>query len=187
MLHNALQEMGDPRADMPPRAPRDQLVAIAGSILPAIHHGLDDARPGVRRRCVETIGLAGVALARLIADPIPAGADATNEDPSLRRPLETERTELRPLVVALHDQGPMLARSLRDDDTEVRLQANKTLEELGHARWRWTRRCAAAQVPTEGTEDDWLRELLQEAVPGLAEALGHPDTRVRRSAWTRWK
>jgi HEAT repeat protein len=55
----------------------------------------------------------------------------------------------------------------------VRLQAQKALEELAHARRGWAR--------GGGTEDPLL-EGLRAAVPALADAVGDPDLRVRRAA-----
>ncbi|MGH7224335.1 MAG: HEAT repeat domain-containing protein, partial [Gemmataceae bacterium] len=56
---------------------------------------------------------------------------------------------------------------------------HKALEELGIARERWLRRCAARR---EDADEKLLRAMLDEAVPRLAEALTHPDVGVRRSA-----
>jgi hypothetical protein len=119
---------------------------------------------------LETIGLAAAALTKLL------------EDPSARRTRQAEREELQPLLLALRDQGPILARSLRDGDPEVRIRTHKVLEELSLARERWGQRRALADDPAEGREEDVLGEVLHDALPGLAAALGHPDVRVRRSA-----
>jgi HEAT repeat protein len=76
----------------------------------------------------------------------------------------------------------MLTRSLHDSDVEARVLAHKALEELGLGRQRWLRRCLASGVTIKGEEEGLLREVLQQAVPGLAQSLKHPDVRVRRSA-----
>ena len=154
-------------------APRGDLVLVASTVLPAVHAGLEDVRPEVRRRCLQTIGLACAALSRLMEEP------PRSERSSPRRPLEAEHEELRPLLQALRDQGPILERFLHDEDPETRILTHKALEELGIARERWLRRCAAQQ---DGADEKLLAELLHEAVPRLAEALVHPDVRVRRSA-----
>jgi len=180
LIDNALQGVGAADAITQRPAPRGQLVLTASSVLPALHRGLDDPRPEVRRRCLETIGLAAIALARLIADPNPVGGQEASEFSPPRRPLESEREELQPLVLALRDLGPMLARSLRDGERLVRVQAHQALEELGHARWRWMRHGPAANKA--GSVEDLLGEVLEQAVPGLAEALGQSDARERRSA-----
>jgi hypothetical protein len=156
-----------------PPASRSDLVLAASAILPAVRAGLDDVSPEVRRRCLETIRLVSTALTRLMGEP------AGNEDPTARRSLRAEYAELRPLLSGLHDQGPMLERFLHDDDLETRILTHKALEELGVARDRWLRRCAARE---EEINEQFLAELLHEAVPCLAEELAHPDVRVRRSA-----
>jgi HEAT repeat protein len=151
---------------------RSDLVLAASMILPAVRPGLDDRRPEVRHRCLETIGLACAALTRLMDEP------AGNEEHA-RRSLQAEYEELRPLLLALRDQGQMLERLLHNSDPETRILTNKVLEELGVARNHCLRRCAARQ---ERADEKLLADLLHEAVPNLAEELVHPDVRVRRSA-----
>ena len=172
LIENALQAMGESGPVLRP-APRSDLVLTASTVLPAVHAGLEDARPEVRRRCLQTIGLASTVLSRLMEEP------PSSEQSSSGRPLEAEHEELRPLLQALRDQGPILERFLHDEDAESRILTHKALEELGVARERWLRRCAARR---EGADEKLLGEMLNEAVPRLAEALAHPDVRVRRSA-----
>jgi HEAT repeat protein len=154
-------------------AARGDLVSMCSAVVPALHRGLDDVRPEVRRRCLEAIGFACAALTRLMDEPV--GPD----DPSAGRTLEAEYAELRPLLAALHDLGPILEHCLHNDDPEMRILTHKALEDLGVARGRWLHRCAARR---EGAEEKLLSELLHGALPGLAEELVHPDVRVRRSA-----
>ena len=195
LLQNASQalDVGTRVAQRP--ASRGELVLTASSVLPAVHHGLDDTQAQVRRRCLETIGLAAVALSRLIEDALPTeeqpgggwrvesgGNNSLSTLHPAAQSLAAAREELRPLVQALRDQGPILARALADSDEEARIRTHRALEELGHAHGCWARRCAETGVVPEGSEEDLLREVLQETVPGLAAALGHPDMRVRRSA-----
>lgn len=153
-------------------ASRSDLVLAASLILPAVQTGLKDARPEVRHRCLEAICLTCASLTRLMEEPV-------GNDEYARRPLQAEYEELRPLLSALRDQGPELERLLHHDDPETRILTHKVLEELGVARDRWLRRCAARQ---ERAEEKLLADLLHEAVPNLAEELVHPDVRVRRSA-----
>jgi HEAT repeat protein len=176
LIQNALRAVGEPGTIVRRPAPRSELVLMAGSVLPAIHPGLEDTSVEVRRSCMTTIGLAATALVRLIEDP-PA-----DEASSTQRPLEAEREELQPLIAALRDQGPMLMCCLHDGDAKMRVRTHKVLEELGHARLRWRRRCAAAGARMDRSEEDLLGDVLREAVPGLAEALEHADAPVRRSA-----
>lgn len=172
LLRNALRAMGESAPVFRP-APRSDLVLVASTVLPAVHAGLEDAQPEVRRPCLQAIGLACLALDRLMEEP-PRG-----EQSPPRRPLEAEQEELLPLLQALHDQGSVLEHFLRDPDVELRILTHKALEELGIARERWLRRCAARR---EGADEKLLGDLLHEAVPQLAEELTHPDVRVRRSA-----
>jgi HEAT repeat protein len=154
-------------------ASRGPSVLAASTISSAVRAGLDDRQPEVRRRCLETIGMAGAALTRLIDEPV------GNGDPAARGPLQAEYEELRPLLAALSDQGPELERFLHYDDPETRILTHKVLEELGVARDHWLRRCAARRIEID---EKVLGQLLHEAVPQLAEELAHPDVRVRRSA-----
>ncbi|HZV04507.1 MAG TPA: HEAT repeat domain-containing protein [Gemmataceae bacterium] len=168
LLQNSLNAAGTVGLVSRP-ASRSDLVLAASTILPAVHRGLEDVRPEVRRRCLEIIGLACTALTRLMDEPL--GREA--------RPLEAEYEELRPLLTALHDLGPILEHFLHNDDPETRILTHKALEDMGVARGRWLHRCAACR---NGTDEKLLGELLHETVPGLAEELAHPDVRVRRSA-----
>jgi HEAT repeat protein len=170
LIQNALQAMNSGSAVGQRASRRGELALVASSVLPAVHHGLDDDRPEVRRRCLETIGLAAAALTRLL------------DAPSSRRTFQSEREELDPLLSALRDQGPILARLLGDNDTEARILTHRALEELGLAHGRWTQRRALRGALTEGGDEDWLGEVLTQTLPGLAAALQHPDVRVRRSA-----
>ncbi len=195
LLQNAWQALDAGTRDAPHPATRGELVLTVSSILPAVHHGLEDPQPQVRRRCLETIGLATVALSRLIEDALPAeeqpsggwrveggGNNCPTSVHPAARSLTAAREELRPLVLALRDQGPILARALGDNDEEARVLTHRVLEELGHAHGCWAQRFAETGIDAEGSEADLLREVLQGAVPGLAAALEHPDMRVRRSA-----
>jgi HEAT repeat protein len=172
LLQNALRATGTSGPVLHP-APRHVLVLAASTVLPAVHMGLDDVQPEVRRRCLESIGLACAALTRLMEE------HPQSDESSPRPPLGAEYDELRPLLQALRDQGPMLERFLHDVDPQTRILTHKALEELGVARELWLQRCAARR---EGADEKLLRELLREAVPGLAEELVHPDVHVRRSA-----
>jgi HEAT repeat protein len=154
-------------------ASRSNLVLAASTILPAVYEGLDDVRPEIRRRCLETIGLACSALTRLMDEPV------GNDDPPARRPLQSEYEELRPLLSALHDHASLLDRFLYYPDPDTRILTHKVFEELGVARDHWLHRCAARG---EKVDEKMLAEVLHDAVPKLAEELTYPDVRVRRSA-----
>jgi len=169
LIRNELNAVGPV---LPPAARRD-LVLATSRILAAVKASLGDAHPAVRHRCLETIGLACAALTRLMDEPV------GTEEPQARRSLHAEYEELRPLLLALYDQGPVLEQLLHNSDPETRILTHKVLEELGVARDHWLRRCAERQ---EKIEEQLLAGMLYEAVPKLAEELVHPDVRVRRSA-----
>lgn len=171
-LQNSLQSVSASGVPMRP-AQRADLALTAGTILPAIHDGLADVQPQVRRRCLETIGLGCAALTRLLDDA------AANDDPTAQRPPQAEFEELRPLLLALHDCGPILERFLHDPDPDTRILTHKALEELGVAHGRWLRRWHG---DTGAADEKLISELLYEAMPGVAESLAHPNVRVRRSA-----
>jgi HEAT repeat protein len=154
-----------------PPAGKGEFVRVAAAVLPAVRLGLGDWHPEVRRRCVRATGQAAAGLARLLAEP-PATSPPGPPD-AAHLQAQAEGADLRPLATALRDQGPALAHALRDPDAEVRLQAQKALEELAHARRGWARGAGA---------DDPLLEGLRAAVPALADAVGDPDLRVRRAA-----
>jgi HEAT repeat protein len=172
LIRNSLNAAGESALDCHPSWRRD-LVLAASTVLSAIHAGLDDPCPEVRHRCLEIIGLASAALSRLIDEP------SGNGESSARRPLQAEYEELRPLLLALHDQAPTLEHFLHHDDPETRILTHKALEEMGIARGRWLCRCTALG---QQADEKLLGELLHEAVPRLSEELVHPDVRVRRSA-----
>lgn len=172
LMQNALQATGESGLVLRP-ASRGDLVRVASRVVPAVQAGLDDVLPEVRRHCLRTIGLACAALTRLMEEP------PRSERLSPPRSLQAEYQQLWPLLQALRDQGPVLERLLQDRDLETRILTYKALEELGVARARWLRRCAARR---EDADEKLLAELLHQALPGVAEALTHPDVRVRRSA-----
>jgi HEAT repeat protein len=153
--------------------PRRVVVAVSCLVLPVAGKGLSDWHLEVRRRSVATVGAAAAALGRLIPDPgSGVGFDGTD---AAARGLGA-REELRPLAVALRDQGPGLTKALRDADTEVRLSAQRALEEVADARYRWLRCNATA------TADDPLLDGLTASLPALSEAAADADLRVRRAA-----
>jgi HEAT repeat protein len=154
--------------------PRRVVVAVSCLVLPVAAKGLGDWHVEVRRRSVAMLGAAAAALGRLIPEPHSGlaydGTDATSHALQARE-------ELRPLAVALRDQGPGLTKALRDADFDVRLTAQKALEEVADARARWLR-CGGAN----GAADDPLLQGLVASLPALSEAANDSDLRVRRAA-----
>jgi HEAT repeat protein len=155
-------------------APRRLVIAVSCLVLPVSGKGMADGHVEVRRRCVSTTGAAAAVLARLIPDP---GSGVVLEGADTAARVLEEREELRPLALALRDQGPGLTKALRDTDTDVRLSAQKALEEVADARARWLRHGGA-----DLAKDDPLLGGLTASLPALSEAAGDADLRVRRAA-----
>lgn len=153
-------------------AARRDAVTVACAVLPLAGKGLADWHVEVRRRCAATLGAGAATLGRLIADP---SAVDGSDDPEIAERMKRERAELHPLAVALRDQGPTLAKALRDGDAEVRLSAQKALDEAATARIRWLRQAG-------GATDDPLLDGLKAALPALGDAVADGDLRVRRAA-----
>jgi HEAT repeat protein len=152
-------------------AVRGQTRATAAAVTPVAGRGLADADVAVRRRCVQALALASVALARLASGP---PEDVAEDDAAAVR--RRVLAEWRPLALALREQVPALARALHDRDRDVRILAAKAAEELAQARWRWLR-----LAPQEAA-DDPLLAALQAAAPALGAAAADPEVQVRRAA-----
>ena len=185
---------------------RGDLILAASTVLPVLHAGLDDGCLEVRRRCLETIGLICAAMTRLVDESL------GNAEPTIRPPLQAEYEELRPLLLALRDQGAILERFLHDNDPETRILTHRALEELGVARCalaaslrrqrtasrRKTAGCAAERgdaASVRGTGAPGctsspecsgcvgnVRAPTLPALPALTRALRDPDRFVRWSA-----
>jgi HEAT repeat protein len=176
-LYEVLQasaRMASPNGSAAAVVGKNATVQAACTILPVVGRGLADWHVEVRRRCVATVGAAAAILGKIIPEPIPSiendGADSASH-------IHTEREMVRPLALALRDQGPAVTKALRDGDTEVRLLAQGALEELAAARVRWLRHGGTAL-----SGDDPLLQGLTAALPVLGEATHDPDLRVRRAA-----
>jgi HEAT repeat protein len=152
---------------------RNSAVATCCAILPLAGKGLADWHVEVRRRCIGTLGGGAAALGRLIPDPPSMSLDGS--DLSIR--IRAEREQVRPLALAVEAQGPALTKALRDGDTDVRLLAQRALEEVAAARSRWLRHGGPALA-----KDDPLLAGLMASLPTLTEAINDGDLRVRRAA-----
>jgi HEAT repeat protein len=177
LLQSVARNTARPAVNGPAHSNHAAAAAAAAEVLPLVGRALNDWHPGVRRRAVGAVQSAAASLSRMISDPLAAEQLEGTEGEVLRLGIEEERAGLRPLVVALAARGPALAFMLREGGTEVRLQAQKALEEMAYARERWLLQQAAL-----GTSDDPFAEGLRAAVPRLASSLADPDPRIRRSA-----
>jgi HEAT repeat protein len=186
-LTGLLQEVAlsatSPVPGQPPRTSRSEVARALLALLPALGHGLGDWQIDVRRRCAAGLDQAAQTFIGLI--PEPAGLAEEEEPRQAPTPRVDARSELRPLVLGLRDQGTALARAVRDSDTEVRLVAQRTLEDLAKARLRWLRLVSATPGGNEGQSvpvDDPLAEGLRAALPNLAAGVADPEVRIRRAA-----
>lgn len=127
-------------------------LARAGQIvIPVAVQGLTDSDPLIRRRNMEAIHVASTFLTRSIG---PRAAEIT----ITQERLDQERIENAPVVSALVEAAPVLARALGDSDAEVRHLAGRTLENMGTAREVLTRPLAPApRVPAKEEKTDTER------------------------------
>jgi HEAT repeat protein len=181
LLQAAAQSVARPAAEGPARGNHLEAAARAAAVLPVVGRGLNDWHPGVRRRAVAAVQTAATALERMVPDP-PADSLDASEVELLQKRVTEERARVRPMVDALAACGPALTVLLREGDVELRLHAQKALEEVAYVRGRWLRQEPGADTPAEAPPDDPFAEGLRAAVPGLVAALSDPDPRVRRSA-----
>jgi len=161
---------------------RSRAIQVTAGILPEMGAGLGDWHPAVRRRCLRVSVQAAGLLIRVLSTPEDLAKQAATSA-AQRALLGAERAELRPLIVALGNQGQALARCLLDSDMGNRLQAQKSLELLAQARSRWLHQ-TEAETPEERSvddKDDPLLAGLQAGLPVLTEALGNPEVRIRRA------
>lgn len=163
LLRPGLRLMSSNEGPARMRAVRSEAIGTFTAIVPLLGVGLADWHPEIRRRCASMVGETTRALGRLVSEP------QIDEEGTTTSSL----ADLRALAYAFRDLSPGLARALRDTDAEVRLAAQKVLEEMAVARLAWVR---------TGASDDPLLQGLRGAVPALAEAVGDPEIRIRRAA-----
>src|SRR5205814_3063499 len=93
---------------------RDDVVQAGKVLLPAVARGAGDADVRVRRLCVESVGRTAATLGKLVSDPnVP---EDRSERAAYRKAVQEELAALKPLIVALREQGPVLVRALTDAD-----------------------------------------------------------------------
>ncbi len=138
MIQNLVQTSG--LGKLGTRPDTAELARLGQAVVPAATKGLADADRAVRRRSMETIYVASGLLTRL------GGARVTGLD-GLLPPVAPERREMAPLMQALVEQAPALARALSDPDPEVRRLAGRTLENMAFAREQPQRGLSPAPPP----------------------------------------
>jgi HEAT repeat protein len=177
----------------PAQTEHEDVIRAACAVAPVAAGGVTDAVTEVRYRCVEALGHAAEALGALVADV--ADADEIEDWQAYQHEVETERSALRPLAVALRDQCGALARASGDSDVGVRILARHALEDIAAARVRWLRRASSAvEVPAGQGDpgsasrsatfllDEPLLAGLRTALPALTKGVTDPDAAARRAA-----
>lgn len=139
------------------------LTAVSCKVLPLAAKAAGDSSAQVRRRGVEALGWSVSSVGALILERGTVD-EATGEDAT---------TEIEPLLNALRDQGPALARALKDPDTQVRSLARRTLEMAGELRVRFQK-----QMPPPSS--DPLGALLIATLPALSDGVSDPDWHARQ-------
>jgi HEAT repeat protein len=189
LLRNVAQPAPNTGTNPAPQLDRREVVAAGCAVLPVVNRGLTDWHTEVRRLCVNTVETAAAVLSHLITAP-PSQEQLDADPQSWQQQAQAERADVRPLLLALRDQCPALARTLRDGDADVRLSSQKALEEMARGRCHWLRQqrtlpAAVASSFSDGkpaAADDPLLDGLKSALPALAEGVADPEVRVRRAA-----
>ena len=133
---------------MADRVPRGYIVQLGTAILPIAGIGLANPDPQVRRLAAE----ATEQLAAALDGQVPE--HRTGEEPvdlqAQSKEFESAQRELTPLLEAFGQQKAVLAKGLQDDDVQVRLRTQRTLESLGNIRLKLLRITAPAGSPEAG-------------------------------------
>ncbi len=179
----------------------DAVLAVLG----ANGAGLKSSDARVRAQSLRNIQAGADAMAGIIKNPFLVGITFPSESRRLtpeekafilskHDDVTFEIKSYLPIINALRDQAPMLARSLDDSDSQVRLAALEALENIAIARIRLKKRVQSVpMVPDEKSKDDrGNRELLKANDPlelfvgknlgAILNLLRDPDPRARRMA-----
>jgi len=183
----------------------DVLDTVA-AVLGANSVGLQDPNPRIRAQCLRNIQAAAEATANLIrigegfsSENFPPEGRKLNVDEknyilNLHDVVANEIKEFSPVLTALREQGPALARSLEDPDNGVRFAAVDALENIGNARVRLKKKVLSVPLitPMENGGDRGIRELLasndilekfiRNNLAAITNLLNDPDVKIRRKA-----
>jgi HEAT repeat protein len=159
-----------------------EVVAAAKETVPVVARHLNDPSEQVRRHCADAMIESAAGLGRLVADPYTRDDIGTTLEDA-RKAVDEERGTLSPLMNALKDAAPALARGVSDPDPETRVRVRRTLEEMSYARRRFRNRVESVQIPaaesspkekekaTSQRAEDVLLDGLRVAFPALAAGL----------------
>ena len=116
-------------------------------------------------------------LSALIPEPIEPNGFLRGQENNAITP-----AEVKPLAVALKEQGSNLGRRLEDANITSLLAANEAFEAIAEARLR-SRLLRRVEKPSkEEPIDELLGEGLRSALPGLEKELSHKEVPVRLAA-----
>jgi HEAT repeat protein len=155
---------------------REALSKHAAKLIPVALFSLKDSQSQVRILSSDTLRLTASLFSSMISDP---GQSLAGIDPSeIRRLMQTEWAELDPLLQVWKTHLPALSSGLVDRNSQVRLNCQRTLDELAGIRIKRLRQGEALGVDFP----DVLADPIRQTLPTLVEALRDPDIRVRRAA-----
>jgi HEAT repeat protein len=173
-------------------APAD-MVSVGRAIVPVAAAALGDPDVRVRRLAAATLEETTKGLEKLVPETRSEEQLGTQED--TRRQVEEERATLLPLMSALKDHAPALARAMGDADVHIRRSLNRAAEDMGVARVRLLRRAANIaeadgstepaprdKVPAVKLPEDPLLDALRVTRPALTAGVSDPDLRAKLSA-----
>ena len=172
---------------------RADFVTVSRAVVPLAANGLRAEQPEIRRRCIQAIGYAAMALHNWLVAAESSEVFLNAE--GLPRLSQEEQAQLVPLILTLRDESSALTHALVDTDAEVRLQASRILEDLKLPQQRLLQEATRAALQQE------TRPLLTMGLPvavsspgpdnedgsdspvqGLIAQLASADVPVRRAA-----
>jgi hypothetical protein len=182
------------------------VIVAAQEVVPVAALALNDPDVYVRRFAQEALLQAVAGINEVLPQPFKASDfpapgriwsdDEVKDYQEVKAPamLALEQKYL-PVLVALQKQGPALAKSLGDPDTQVRVLARRTLEATALARARLRQWAASLPARPDGPKFDVLvnDRLLDAIRPGMELIAARGATRTcacggRRSIfWRRWR
>jgi HEAT repeat protein len=172
---------------------RADFVTVSQAVVPLAAHGLRAGQPEIRRRCIQAIGYAAMALHNwmLAAD----SPEVLGNADGLPRLTSEDRAQLFPLILTLRDEGSALTHALVDADAEVRFQAGRVLEDLQLPQQMLLQEATRAALQREtkpvlvvgrpvavsirGPDHEGEPDKM---IQGLIAQLGSVDVQVRRAA-----
>ncbi len=155
---------------------REALSKHAAKLIPVALLCLKDSQSQVRILSSDSLRLTASLFSSMITDPSQALAGVDQAE--IRRLMQTEWMELDPLLQAWTAFLPSLGTGLVDRNSQVRLNCQRTLDELAGIRIKRNRQGEALSLDFP----DVLASPIRGTVPTLVEALRDPDIRVRRAA-----